>query len=267
MSELTVWEKIENIRRKEHPTINQFIPLIFTRYMEFHGDRLYGDDAAITGGIAKLNDRPVTVIGHVKGSNLEENKKCNFGMPHPEGYRKALRLVKQAEKFHRPVIFFIDTSGAFCGIGAEERGQGEAIARNLMELMDIRTPIVSIVTGEGGSGGALALGVCDELAMLENAVYSVISPRGCASILWKDAGREKEAAEIMKITAKDLQEFGVCDTILEEPSGGAHTDLSAMAETIQEFLIQTVDRLCNINLDLLLENRYNKFRKIGHFIE
>lgn len=263
----TAWEKMELIRNKNRPTIRDYIPLIFEDFIELHGDRLYGDDGAIMGGIATLNSIPVTVIAEVKGKNLNENKKSNFAMPHPEGYRKALRLCKQAEKFNRPVIFFIDTPGAFCGIGAEERGQGEAIARNLMELMTLKTPIISIVLGEGGSGGALALGVCDELAMLENAVYSVVSPRGFASILWKDASREKEAIEILHITAEDLQNLWVCETIISEPTGGAHTDLYKMSENIKEYLVKSTDEKMKKTLDVLLNERYTKFRKIGQFEE
>ena len=188
-------------------------------------------------------------------------------MPHPEGYRKALRLAKQAEKFHRPVICFIDTPGAFCGIAAEERGQGEAIAKNIAEFMTLRTPIISIVLGEGGSGGALALGVCDELAMLENALYSVVSPRGFASILWKDASREKEACSIMKITAEDLVSLKVAETIIKEPLGGAHNDLDKISENIKEYLSEKIPEKCKKDIDELLKARYTKFRKIGDFIE
>ncbi len=195
MSNLTAWERMEIVHNKNRPTVNDYIPAMFTRFMEFHGDRHYGDDAAIIGGIGYLSETPVTVIAQVKGRNLEENKKTNFSMPHPEGYRKALRLAKQAEKFRRPVICLVDTPGAYCGIEAEKRGQGEAVARNIYEFMTLKTPIISIVLGEGGSGGALALAVCDELAMLENALYTVISPRSAASILWKDPSREKEACE------------------------------------------------------------------------
>lgn len=209
MSNLTASERIDIVHHKGRPTIRDYIPLLFDEFCELHGDRLFGDDQAMLGGIANFRGIPITVIAEVKGRNLEENKRSNFAMPHPEGYRKALRLAKQAEKFHRPVVFFIDTPGAFCGIGAEERGQGEAIARNLLELSRLKTPIISIVLGEGGSGGALALGVCDELAMLENAVYSVISPRGFASILWKDASREREAADRLHITAEDLLKLQV----------------------------------------------------------
>ncbi len=267
MSTRTPWEKQELLRDKARPTINDYIPHIFEEFYELHGDRLYGDDAAILGGIAKLDGIPVTVIAEVKGRDLNENKRTNFAMPHPEGYRKALRLAKQAEKFHRPVICFIDTPGAFCGVEAEERGQGEAIAKNLMEFMRLKTPVVSVVLGEGGSGGALALGVCDTLAMLENALYSVISPRGCASILWKDAGREKEACEILRITADDLIEMGIAEAVIEEPNGSAHNDLDKMAENIKEFLSHAIKENLQKDIDVLLNSRYTKFRKIGEFTE
>ena len=267
MNNLTACERLEIIRHKDRPTVNDYIPLIFTDFFEMHGDRLFGDDAAIIGGVASLNKTPVTVIAQVKGKNLDENKKSNFAMPHPEGYRKALRLAKQAEKFHRPVICFIDTPGAFCGIDAEKRGQGEAIARNLQEFMMLKTPIVSIVLGEGGSGGALALGVCDELAVLENALYSVISPRGFASILWKDASREKEACQIMKITAEDLISLNIAEKIIEEPVGGAHNDITLSAENIYDYLIEVLDNKIKKPIDVLLNERYTKFRKIGEFEE
>lgn len=267
MNTRTAWERMEVIREKNRPTINDYIPLLFDEYFEMHGDRLFGDDGAITGGVASFCGRPVTVIAQVKGRNLNENKVCNFAMPHPEGYRKALRLARQAEKFHRPIICFIDTPGAFCGIGAEERGQGEAIARNMYEFAGLKTPIVSIVLGEGGSGGALALGVCDELAMMENALYSVISPRGCASILWKDASREKEAAEVLKITAEDLVGFGVAEAIIPEANGDASTNAEETAEQISQYLEETLEKLSKIDIDILLESRYNKFRKIGVFTE
>lgn len=267
MSELNAWERIEIIHHKGRPTIRDYIPLIFDEFYEMHGDRHFGDDAAIVGGIARLNGMPVTVLGQVKGRDIEENKKTNFSMPYPEGYRKALRLAKQAEKFHRPVICFIDTPGAFCGVQAEERGIGESIARNLFEFSTLKTPVVSIVLGEAGSGGALALGVCDELAMLENAIYSVISPRGFASILWKDASREKEAAQIMRITAEDLRELGVCEQIIPEPAGGAHNNPRQMAETLSEYLNEALARLLQKDLANLLDSRYNKFRKIGAFSE
>ena len=267
MNKLTAWERLEIVRNKLRPTIRDYIPLIFDEFFEMHGDRLFGDDGAIIGGIASIAGIPVTVIAEVKGRNIDENKASNFAMPHPEGYRKALRLAKQAEKFHRPIICFIDTPGAFCGVDAEERGQGEAIAKNLMEFMLLKTPIVSVVLGEGGSGGALALGVCDELAMLENSLYSVISPRGFASILWKDSAREKEACEIMKITAEDLVNLGVAEKIIDEPLGGAHSDVNQIAENIAEYLLKVLDRKCKIDIDVLLEERYTKFRKIGAFCE
>jgi len=263
----TAWERLQLIHTKGRPTIKDYIPQIFTDWYEMHGDRLFGDDRAIIGGIARLDGTPVTIIAEVKGRDLNENKACNFAMPHPEGYRKALRIARQAEKFHRPVICFIDTPGAFCGVAAEERGQGEAIARNIAEFMTLRTPIISIVLGEGGSGGALALGVCDELAMLENAEYSVLSPRGFASILWKDASREQEASEIMKITAEDMVRLGVAEAIIEEPLGGAHNDLDKISENIKEYLSQKIPEKCKKDIDVLLKERYTKFRKIGAFIE
>lgn len=267
MSSFTPTEKLSLIRHKNRPTVNDYIPIIFNNFLELHGDRYFGDDRAIMGGIATLNSIPVTVIAQVKGRNIEENKRTNFAMPNPEGYRKALRLAKQAEKFHRPVICLVDTPGAFCGVDAEKRGQGEAIARNLMEFMTLRTPVITVILGEGGSGGALALCVCDELAMLENAMYSVISPRGFASIVWKDPGREKEACELMKITADDLVKFGICDKIIQEALGGAHNDLKLTASNIEEYLMNAVSKFLKIDIDTLLENRYNRFRKIGMFEE
>ena len=267
MSKLTATERLSLIRLKNRPTVNDYIPVIFNNFLELHGDRHFGDDPAILAGIATLNSIPVTVIAQVKGRNIEENKRSNFSMPHPEGYRKALRLAKEAEKFRRPVVCLVDTPGAFCGIDAEKRGQGEAIARNLMEFMTLRTPVISVILGEGGSGGALALAVCDELAMLENALYSVISPRGFASILWKDPGREKEACELMKITAEDLMGFGVCDKIISEAVGGAQNDMKLTASNIAEYLSEAVERISKTDIDIMLENRYNRFRKIGMFEE
>ncbi|MFA9380538.1 MAG: acetyl-CoA carboxylase carboxyltransferase subunit alpha [Acetanaerobacterium sp.] len=267
MAKLTAWERIEIVRKHGRPTVPDYIDMIFDGFIPLHGDRLYGDDNAVLGGIALLDGMPVTVVGQVKGRNLEENKRSNFAMAHPEGYRKALRLAKQAEKFHRPVIFFIDTPGAFCGVEAEERGQGEAIARNLFELSQLKTPIISVVLGEGGSGGALALGVCDELAVLENAVYSVISPRGFASILWKDPAREREAANILKITAEDMLELGVCEQIIREPEGGAHNDPVYAAKAVKGYLTGALKNFSQIPLDSLLANRYYKYRKIGQFTE
>lgn len=264
---ITPYERLEIIRNKDRPTIRDYLPLIFNDFFELHGDRLYGDDGAILGGIGRLGNIPVTVIAEVKGRDIFENKASNFAMPHPEGYRKALRLARQAEKFNRPVICFIDTPGAFCGIAAEKRGQGEAIARNLAEFMVLKTPVISVVLGEGGSGGALALGVCDELAMLENSIYSVISPRGFASILWKDASKEKEACNIMRITAEDAVNLGIAEQIIPEPEGGAHNDPEMTAENISEFLVKTLNSKMKKDIDVLLNERYNKFRKIGVFSE
>ncbi|NLZ46829.1 MAG: acetyl-CoA carboxylase carboxyltransferase subunit alpha [Clostridiales bacterium] len=267
MNNLSACQRLDIIRNKNRPTVRDYIPLLFNDFFEMHGDRYYGDDGAVIGGIGYFGDIPVTVLSTVKGRNLDENKQSNFGMPHPEGYRKALRLAKQAEKFHRPVICLVDTSGAFCGIEAEERGQGEAIAKNLTEFMILKTPIITVILGEGGSGGALGLAVCDELAMLENAIYSVISPRGCASILWKDASREREACEVLRITSEDLTEFGICDYTIEEAIGGAHNDVEQTAEHISEFISGALERNLQKGLDELLNQRYTKFRKMGEFQE
>jgi len=264
---LNMQQKLDLLKNLGRPTIHDYIPLIFRDFIEFHGDRYFSDDPAILGGICLLGDTPVTVISQVRAKDIAELQRINFSMPHPEGYRKALRLAKQAEKFRRPVILFIDTPGAYCGVGAEERGQGEAIARNLHEFMMLKTPVISVVLGEGGSGGALALGVCDELAMLENALYSVISPKGFASILWKDGSREREAAELMKITAEDLYRFGVCDKIIAEPEGGAAKDINLTAANICSWLGEITGKLLKEDFNGLPERRYQKFRKIGVFTE
>ncbi|AGF56694.1 acetyl-CoA carboxylase carboxyl transferase subunit alpha [Clostridium saccharoperbutylacetonicum] len=262
---VTPWESVEIARHKDRPTGKYYIETIFKDFIEFHGDRTYGDDKAIIGGIASLNDISVTVIAITKGSNTVENIERNFGMPNPEGYRKALRLMKQAEKFKRPVICFIDTPGAFPGIGAEERGQGQAIANNLFELSRLKTPIISILTGEGGSGGALALAVADKIFMLEHSIYSILSPEGFASILWKDSSRAKEAAAVMKITAKDLKDFNIIDDIIREPRGGAHKTPSKTAKNIKEVIENAFEELKNREINLLLEDRYKKFRRMGDF--
>ncbi|WP_238916125.1 acetyl-CoA carboxylase carboxyltransferase subunit alpha [Clostridium sp. YIM B02555] len=262
---VTPWESVEIARHKDRPTGKYYIETIFKDFIEFHGDRTYGDDKAIIGGIASLNDISVTVIAITKGSNTVENIERNFGMPNPEGYRKALRLMKQAEKFKRPVICFIDTPGAFPGIGAEERGQGQAIANNLFELSRLKTPIISILTGEGGSGGALALAVADKIFMLEHSIYSILSPEGFASILWKDSSRAKEAAAVMKITAKDLKDFNIIDDIIREPRGGAHKTPSKTAKNIKEIIENAFEELKNREVNLLLEDRYKKFRQMGNF--
>ena len=264
---LSIMQRITLLKSLGRPTIRDYIPLLFKDFTEFHGGRYFSDDPALLGGIATFKETPVTVIAQVRGHDIEDLKRINFSMPHPEGYRKALRLVKQAEKFHRPVICFIDTPGAFCGVGAEERGQGEAIARNLHEFMMIKAPIISVVLGEGGSGGALAIGVCDELAMLENALYSVISPKGFASILWKDGSREREAAEMIKITAADLHSFGICDQIIPEPEGGAANNVNLTAENIAAWLDESMGRLLKENSDDLPGKRYQKYRKMGEFTE
>ena len=267
MKKPTPWERLEIVHQKGRPTIREYIPAAFDEFIELHGDRQFGDDGAVIGGIARFQGRPVTVVGTVRGRNFEENKRANFAMPNPEGYRKALRLMKQAEKFRRPVICLVDTPGANPSVGAEERGQGEAIARNLLELMRLQVPVVSVILGEGGSGGALALAVCDELGMMENAVFSVISPRGFASILWKDASREKEAAGLLRMTAADLLEFGVADWIIPEPGGGAHNNPQAAVQGLVEFLQSALGRLDGMAAEKLLARRYEKFRKIGIFAE
>lgn len=262
---LSPWDKVNLARHSERPTSLDYIDEIFEDFIEFHGDRNFRDDPAIIGGLARIEGKVVTVIGHQKGRNIKENIKRNFGMPHPEGYRKALRLMKQAEKFKRPVICFIDTPGAFCGIGAEERGQGEAIAINLMEMSRLKTPVISIVIGEGGSGGALALGVADKIYMLENSIYSILSPEGFAAILWKDGSRAKEAAQIMKITSEDLKNFEIIDDIIKEPLGGAHKDINEVSKRIKEIIIKDLEELGNLELDQLLNRRYMKFRKMGKY--
>lgn len=264
---LTSWDKVSIARLVERPTALDYIERVFKDFIELHGDRYFGDDPAIVGGIADFKGIPVTIIGIQKGKNTKENITRNFGMPNAEGYRKALRLMKQAEKFKRPVICFIDTPGAFCGVGAEERGQGEAIARNLMEMSSLKVPIISIVIGEGGSGGALAMAVADEVWMLEHAIYSILSPEGFASILYKDASKAKEAAEDMKITSEHLLNFGIIDRIIKEPIGGAHKDIEEMSNNIYRHLEETIFRLKKEPIEALLTQRYYKFRKIGKVIE
>ncbi len=263
----TAWEKLCLARMVERPTAIDYIERIFDCFIEFHGDRYFSDDPSVVGGIALLDGAPVTVIAQQKGRNTDEKIKRNFGSPHPEGYRKGLRLMKQAEKFGRPIICIVDTQGAFCGTAAEERGQGEAIAKNLLEMSKLRTPIISVVIGEGGSGGALAFAVADSVWMLENSLYSILSPEGFASILWKDASRAKEAAEIMKITAKDLKGYGIIDKILKEPFGGAHKDVEKMAAAMKRELVDEMSILKKQSLEELVNNRYNKFRNMGKYVE
>lgn len=242
------------------PTGLDYIDKIFENFLEMHGDRYYSEDRAIVGGIAFFGDIPVTVIAQQKGRNTKENIARNFSMPHPEGYRKALRLMKQAEKFHRPIICFIDTPGAFCGLGAEERGQGEAIASNLAEMMLLKTPIISVVISEGGSGGALALGVADKVYMLEHSIYAILSPEGFASILYKDSSKAEQAAKDMKLTAQDLYQFGIIDGIIPEPYGGAHNDYNEMAQNIKSVIETELQALLELPTEELLERRYQKFR-------
>ncbi|MFA9421932.1 MAG: acetyl-CoA carboxylase carboxyltransferase subunit alpha [Sedimentibacter sp.] len=265
--EFTPWEKRTIARLPSRPCALDFIDRIFDSFIEFHGDRNFGEDASVVGGIAMFNGIAVTVIAQQKGSTIEERIKRNFGMSNPEGYRKTLRLMKQAEKFKRPVICFIDTQGAFCGIEAEERGQGEAIASNLFEISSLKIPIISIVIGEGGSGGALALGVADEVWMLEYAVYSILSPEGFASILWKDSSRAEEAAKIMKITAQDLKQYGIIDRIISEPIGGAHMNVDKVAKSIKDALFKTLPILLNKSEKNLIEDRYKRYRCMGIYEE
>lgn len=266
-SKLTAWERLEIARNPKRPTALDYIDIIFDEFMELHGDRLYLDDEAIVCGLASINKQNFTIIAEQKGRNTKENIKRNFGMPNPESYRKAIRLMKQAEKFGRPIVTFIDTKGAYPGIGAEERGQGEAIAKSMMEMANLKTPIICIVIGEGSSGGALAIGVGDEIIMLENAVYSVLSPEGYASILWKDSTKVKEAAEKMKMTAGDLKKFGVIDKIIEEPIGGAQNDIETVAENMKKEIISATKKLNKKSKEELVQSRYQKFRGMGEYIQ
>lgn len=261
MKDIKAYDRLRVARMIERPTTLDYIDKIFTNFFELHGDRVFRDDKSIVGGIGLLNGRPITIIGIQKGKDLKENMERNFGSPHPEGYRKALRLMKQAEKFNRPIVCFINTSGAYCGIEAEERGQGEAIARNLIEIAQISVPIISIIIGEGGSGGAIALAAGDRVWMLENSVYSILSPEGFASILLKDPSKSKEVAEIMGITSYELLEREVIEKIIKEPNGGAHKNLDLVASSIKDELIKEFKVLLNKPKDILLEERYQRFRK------
>lgn len=262
---LTPWQRVQLARHPERPTTLDYIQLLFTDFIEVHGDRLFGDDHSIVGGIAKLDGRPVTVIGHQKGKDTKDNIKRNFGMAHPEGYRKALRIMQQADKFGRPIICFINTSGAYPGKAAEERGQSEAIARNLREMATFGVPIICIVIGEGGSGGALAISVGNRIYMLENSYYSVIAPESAAAILWRDSSLGMRAAETMKITAPDLLELGVIDGIIDEPFGGAHRDLIAQAGMVKAVIAEQIEQLGRLTPDELIQERYEKFKQIGQF--
>lgn len=262
---IQVHQKIQIVKTPQRPTTLEYIHAIFTDFMELHGDRLFGDDLAIVGGLAKLNGVPVTVLGSQKGKDTKDNIARNFGMPHPEGYRKALRLMRQADKFRRPIITFIDVTGAYPGASAEERGQSEAIARNLMEMSALRVPVVCVVIGEGGSGGALALGVGNRVLMLEHAIYSAISPEGAASILFKDSSKAPQVAEAMKITAQDILQLGLIDDIVPEPLGGAHKSLEKQAETLKDYLWRHLQELLQLGDEELREDRYQKFRAFGAY--
>lgn len=264
---LSAMERVQLARHSKRPYTADYIALSFTDFVELHGDRQFRDDEAIMGGWARLDGRTVMLIGHQKGRDMKENLRRNFGMPHPEGYRKALRLMQQAEKFSHPIITLIDTPGAYPGIGAEERGQAEAIARNLREMARLRVPIIAVVIGEGGSGGALALGVADRVIMLENSVYSVITPEGCAAILWKTASAKEKAAEAMKMTAADLSKLGVIDEVLPEPFGGANADPQTTAEILREALVRNLVELNELSPDELMQKRWDKYLSMGEWRE
>ncbi len=260
---LTPWQESQIARHPQRPSITTYLDLMTENFLELHGDRLFGDDRAIIGGFATLEDQPVMVIGQEKGKTLKERMRRNFGMPNPEGYRKALRLMKMAEKFQRPIITFIDTPGAYPGIEAEEHGQAEAIARNLMVMARLRVPIITIITGEGGSGGALALGVADRVMILEHSIYSVISPEGCAAILWGDATKASQAAAALKLTAPELMKLGIVDEIIPEPLGGAHRDVETTAQHFKQAIMTQLRQLSTLPIDTMLKERDEKFRRMG----
>lgn len=262
VQEKDAWERVTISRKNDRPVGQDYIRTLFSDFLEFHGDRCYGDDPAIIGGIARFAGIPVTVIAQAKGKSTKENLEHHFGMPSPEGYRKALRLMKQAEKFKRPILLFVDTPGAFCGVEAEERGQGEAIARNLFEMSSMKVPILSVVIGEGGSGGALALAVADEVWMLENAIYSVLSPEGFASILWKDSKRASEAAAVMKLTAADLKKLGVIEAVIAEPEVYTEETMQSVVFVLQKKITEFLDTHCNFSPEELAVQRYERFRKM-----
>ena len=262
VQEKDAWERVTISRKNDRPVGQDYIRILFSDFLEFHGDRCYGDDTAIIGGIARFAGIPVTVIAQAKGKSTKENVAHHFGMPSPEGYRKALRLMKQAEKFKRPILLFVDTPGAFCGIEAEERGQGEAIARNLFEMSSMKVPVLSVVIGEGGSGGALALAVADEVWMLENAIYSVLSPEGFASILWKDSKRASEAAAVMKLTAADLKKLGVIEAVIAEPEVYTEETMQSVVFVLQKKITEFLDTHCNFSPEELAAQRYERFRKM-----
>ena len=264
---LSPWQRIQVAKNLQRPRTLDYIQKIFEDYIPLHGDRLFKDDTAMIGGLAFFEGAPVMVLGLQKGKETKDHIYRNFGMANPEGYRKALRLIQMAERFNRPVISFVDTPGAYPGIGAEERGQAEAIARNLKELSGVRTPIIVIVHGEGGSGGALGIAVGDRIFMLENAVYSVISPEGCAAIIWKNAGRAADASAVLKMTAQDLLELGVIDQVIKEPAGGAHRNHEQIVQSLKVIIRRSLKELAELSKDELVEQRYKKFRAMGKFLE
>ncbi len=264
---LKPWDRVQIARLQERPTTLDYIPYIFDSFMELHGDRNFRDDPAMIGGIGFLNGRAVTVIGQQRGKDTKDNIYRNFGMAHPEGYRKALRLMKQAEKFNRPIFTFIDTKGAYPGKAAEERGQSESIATNLIEMASLKVPVIAIVIGEGGSGGALGIGIANKVLMLENSTYSVISPEGAAALLWKDSNLAKIAAETMKITAHDIKQLGIIDDVISEPLGGAHKDIEQQALAIKSAFVEQLDSLESLSRDEIANDRFDKFRNIGSYIE
>ncbi|UXV54794.1 acetyl-CoA carboxylase carboxyltransferase subunit alpha [Staphylococcus aureus] len=264
---LKPWDRVQIARLQERPTTLDYIPYIFDSFMELHGDRNFRDDPAMIGGIGFLNGRAVTVIGQQRGKDTKDNIYRNFGMAHPEGYRKALRLMKQAEKFNRPIFTFIDTKGAYPGKAAEERGQSESIATNLIEMASLKVPVIAIVIGEGGSGGALGIGIANKVLMLENSTYSVISPEGAAALLWKDSNLAKIAAETMKITAHDIKQLGIIDDVISEPLGGAHKDIEQQALAIKSAFVEQLDSLESLSRDEIANDRFDKFRGIGSYIE
>ncbi len=262
---LSSWQRVQIARHPKRPYTLDYIRMMTTDFVELHGDRLFADDQAIIGGLATIGGEQVVVMGQQKGRDTSENIKRNFGCAHPEGYRKAMRLMRLAERFGLPIVIFIDTPGAFPGIGAEERGQAQAIAENLRDMVQIKTPIIATVIGEGGSGGALGVGVADYIIILENAYYSVISPEGCASILWRSASKAPEAAEALKLTGEHLIKFGIVEEIIPEPAGGAHYDPDQVAETLKGAILRQIERLKQLDINELLDARYNKFRKVGQF--
>lgn len=264
---LKPWDRVQIARLQERPTTLDYIPYIFDSFMELHGDRNFRDDPAMIGGIGFLNGRAVTVIGQQRGKDTKDNIYRNFGMAHPEGYRKALRLMKQAEKFNRPIFTFIDTKGAYPGKAAEERGQSESIATNLIEMASLKVPVIAIVIGEGGSGGALGIGIANKVLMLENSTYSVISPEGAAALLWKDSNLAKIAAETMKITAHDIKQLGIIDDVISEPLGGAHKGIEQQALAIKSAFVEQLDSLESLSRDEIANDRFEKFRNIGSYIE